>query len=190
MSNALLPMDICRQLLRALKTRYQAARKPRKPGSSNSSYCSAGTIVNRQSGCCMGLSRALTNGVVQPRLVRFMASLIVLWEASERLCGKRLKALLPQFIPAMEKHWHLSRNPALREQAASESQCIVHRSPVERSTYPLRVKSVTGRLTASVKVSRSECSPSISGILRDLWKWILWRAVASISLAPFCGRCL
>ncbi|ECC9721922.1 hypothetical protein NN677_005500 [Salmonella enterica] len=30
MSNALLPVDTCRQLLRALKTRYQAASKTEK----------------------------------------------------------------------------------------------------------------------------------------------------------------
>ncbi|ECI4647523.1 hypothetical protein DQY68_25605 [Salmonella enterica subsp. salamae] len=43
-------------------------------------------------------------------------ALIVLWEASDRLCSKRLKALLLQLIPAMEKHGHLSLNPALRGQ--------------------------------------------------------------------------
>ena len=31
-------------------------------------------------------------------------ALIVLWEASDRLCGKRLKALVPLLIDAMERH--------------------------------------------------------------------------------------
>ncbi|MFC2254534.1 hypothetical protein ACETRX_33325 [Labrys portucalensis] len=32
------------------------------------------------------------------------AALIVLWEASDRVCGKRLKALLPLLLPALERN--------------------------------------------------------------------------------------
>ena len=34
-------------------------------------------------------------------------ALIVLWEASDRVCGKRLKALLPILLPALERNGHL-----------------------------------------------------------------------------------
>ena len=34
--------------------------------------------------------------------------LVVLWEASDRVCGKRLKALLPTLVPALERHGHVS----------------------------------------------------------------------------------
>ena len=34
-------------------------------------------------------------------------TLVVLWEAADRICGKRLKALLPTLIAAMERHGHL-----------------------------------------------------------------------------------
>src|SRR4051812_29321823 len=30
--------------------------------------------------------------------------LVVLWEAADRICGKRLKEILPGLIPAMERH--------------------------------------------------------------------------------------
>ena len=33
-------------------------------------------------------------------------ALVVLWEASVRVCGKRLKALLPVLVPALEAHGH------------------------------------------------------------------------------------
>ena len=33
------------------------------------------------------------------------AALIVLWEASDRVCGKRLKPLIPLLIEAMEQVW-------------------------------------------------------------------------------------
>jgi len=38
-------------------------------------------------------------------------ALIVLWEASDRVCGKRLKALAPILVDAMERHGHLHLAP-------------------------------------------------------------------------------
>ena len=34
-------------------------------------------------------------------------ALVVLWEASDRNCGKRLKALMPTLVAAMARHGHL-----------------------------------------------------------------------------------
>ena len=34
-------------------------------------------------------------------------SLIVLWEAADRICGKRLKPLIPLLVETMERHGHL-----------------------------------------------------------------------------------
>ena len=41
-------------------------------------------------------------------------ALIVLWEASDRVCGKRLRPLLPLLIEAMERHGHLQLAPDVR----------------------------------------------------------------------------
>ena len=38
------------------------------------------------------------------------AALVPLWEASDRLCGKRLKALLPLLVESLEHHGHLILN--------------------------------------------------------------------------------
>src|SRR4051795_10424203 len=48
-------------------------------------------------------------------------TLIVLWEASDRVCGKRLRALLPVLIAAMERHGHLQLAPAVRERLLAMS---------------------------------------------------------------------
>ena len=34
-------------------------------------------------------------------------ALIVTWEAADRICGKRLKVVLPNLVEAMERHGHL-----------------------------------------------------------------------------------
>ena len=38
-------------------------------------------------------------------------ALIILWEAADRICGKRLKAVLPVFIETMERNGHLDLDP-------------------------------------------------------------------------------
>ena len=41
-------------------------------------------------------------------------ALIVLWEASDRVCGKRLKPLLRILLPSLERHGHLRLDEAIR----------------------------------------------------------------------------
>ena len=58
-------------------------------------------------------------------------ALVVLWEASDRVCGKRLKALLPVLVPALELHGHLCLDPAVREQLMAVSAATIDRRLVE-----------------------------------------------------------
>ena len=41
-------------------------------------------------------------------------ALVVLWEASDRVCGKRLRALAPILVEAMERHGHPRLAPEVR----------------------------------------------------------------------------
>ncbi len=43
-------------------------------------------------------------------------ALTMLWEAADRVCAKRLKALLPMLVDAMERHGHLDLDPAISGQ--------------------------------------------------------------------------
>jgi hypothetical protein len=54
-------------------------------------------------------------------------ALIVLWEASDRICGKRLKPLLFVLLPALERHGHISLDPAVREQLLTVSASTIDR---------------------------------------------------------------
>jgi len=55
------------------------------------------------------------------------AALIVLWEASDRVCGKRLKALLPILLPALERNGHLKLDEAIRPKVLSMSASTIDR---------------------------------------------------------------
>jgi hypothetical protein len=36
--------------------------------------------------------------------------LTALWEASDRVCGKRLKVMIPTLLPALEQHGRVAAN--------------------------------------------------------------------------------
>ena len=54
-------------------------------------------------------------------------AVIVVWEASDRICGKWLKAALPNFVDSMERHGHLSLDPVVREHLLSASAATLDR---------------------------------------------------------------
>lgn len=54
-------------------------------------------------------------------------ALVVVWEASNRLCGKRLKPLLPVLVPALEKYGHLSLDEAVRSRVLVVSAATIDR---------------------------------------------------------------
>ncbi|MGY3079515.1 hypothetical protein ACVWZZ_005923 [Bradyrhizobium sp. LM6.10] len=51
--------------------------------------------------------------------------LALLWEASDRICGKRLKALMPALIAAMERHGHLVLTPEIRDKLLAMSAATI-----------------------------------------------------------------
>ena len=55
-------------------------------------------------------------------------ALVVLWEASDRICGKRLKALMPTLVEAMERHGHLKLGPEIRAGLLAMSAATIDRS--------------------------------------------------------------
>ena len=52
-------------------------------------------------------------------------ALIVFWEASDRICGKRLKPLLPILLPALEGHGHVKLDPTVRAQLLAVSAATI-----------------------------------------------------------------
>jgi Integrase core domain len=66
---------------------------------------------------------------VRPRLYdeATRQALIVLWEASDRVCGKRLKPLLTVLLPAMERHGHLHLDHAIRPKLLAMSASTIDR---------------------------------------------------------------
>jgi hypothetical protein len=55
-------------------------------------------------------------------------ALIVIWEASDRICGKRLRPLVPVLVEAMERHGHLRLAPEVRISLLAMSAATIDRS--------------------------------------------------------------
>ena len=60
-------------------------------------------------------------------------ALVVVWEASDRICGKRLKAALPSMVQSLERHGHRDLDPDVRERLFSASA-----STMDRLLRPVR----------------------------------------------------
>jgi hypothetical protein len=54
-------------------------------------------------------------------------AIIVLWEAADRICGKRLKAVLPSLVAALERQKHLTLDPKVRELVLAVSPATIDR---------------------------------------------------------------
>ncbi|MDT8405574.1 ISNCY family transposase [Sulfuriflexus sp.] len=65
-------------------------------------------------------------------------ALIVMWEASDRVCGKRLKALLPILLPALERHGHLQLDSMVHDKLMSMSAATIDRRLRETRLGSLR----------------------------------------------------
>ncbi len=130
-----------RELLAALRGRYRRAGKPGKSKildefvsltGYNRSYAtrllgsssSGGTVPRARS------SRRIYDAAVKE-------SLIVLWEASDRICSKRLQAILPNLIDALTAPRTPAAGPKRRQQAPG-NQPGVDRSGAQTSPQDRR----------------------------------------------------
>lgn len=79
-------------------------------------------------------------------------ALILLWEASDRICGKRLKAMVPTLVAAMERHGHLSLAPEVRT-----ALLAISAATIDRALRPVREQAGgrTRRRSAPSAIRRS-----------------------------------
>ncbi len=97
-------------------------------------------------------------------------AVIVVWEASDRICGKRLKAALPNLVNSMERHAHLGLDAVVREQLLAASAATL-----DRLLKPIRPTAGSRRRRKRKSHTwggRSRCAPTTTGIGRRpaFWK--------------------
>ena len=81
-------------------------------------------------------------------------ALILVWEAADRICGKRLKAIIPDLLTAMEKHGHLKLEGEVRRRVESASAATIDRllRSVRKSAGSRRRKRPGKKMTREIPV--------------------------------------
>ena len=97
-------------------------------------------------------------------------AIVVLWEASDRICGKRLKALMPTLVEAMERHGHLRLGAEIRAAVLAMSAATIDRSlrevrePGKRQEAPSTA--AHRRFAAAFRCALSRTGTTAAGVRR------------------------
>ena len=134
-----------RELVRAVAGRYQLAAKDQKARILDEFVAVTG---HHRKHSIRILNTTATSTVLTraPRLRLYDAAvgeaLVVLWEASDRVCSKRLKPLLPVLVAALERHGHLRLDAIVRAKLLSASAATIDRllAVPRRSADPKRAR--------------------------------------------------
>ena len=110
-------------------------------------------------------------------------AVILTWEASDRICGKRLKAALPHLVESLQRHGHLDLEPEVRKRSLA-----VNAATSDRLLKPV-MATVAGRSKRRRNprpVGTFQCGPSPIGMRRHwaTWKLTWWSTTAAPCGAP------
>jgi hypothetical protein len=149
--NASMTAPARRELVEALRQRYAAATNEEK-GRILSEFAFVSGLHRKS---VIRVLNAETNGEAplkragRPRVYdqAVQQALVTLWEASDRICGKRLKALLPILLGALEKHGHMAvdydvKTALLKLSAATMDRLLAPTRSVALGKRKRRVPSV------------------------------------------------
>lgn len=128
-----------RELLVATAKRYQVASKPEKKAILDE--FTAATGYHRKYALTLLKNDQRESQAKQPHRRKkprqytpeAQAALVLIWEATSRICAKRLVPFLPEMITAMERYGHLSLAPEVRAQLLTISSATV-----DRLLFPIR----------------------------------------------------
>ncbi len=145
---------IRRELVRAVADRYRSSTRPEKARILDEFVALSGyhrkhaiRVLKAGEDTVSGASLR-TRTCLYDEAVR--QALVVLWEASDRVCGKRLKPLLPLLVPSLERHGHLHLDATVREKVLRAGA-----STIDRLLCPARsVGKANGRRRGQVPAIR------------------------------------
>lgn len=94
------------ELVDAVRERYVRGGRAEKARILDEFVAVSGFNRKHRCGCCGRARLRLfqARGPIAAFMTVVREALIVIWEASDRICGKRLKALVPILVEAMERH--------------------------------------------------------------------------------------
>jgi hypothetical protein len=168
------------QLARSLRRRYQAASSRAKKQILNEFIAVSGYhpkyavhLLNAADSTAPVRSRRVRSTIYDDAAKQ---ALIVLWEASDRVCGKRLKPLLGILVPALERHGHLKLDEVIRTKVLAMSAATIDRllRGPRNATRTRKLRRVTPEIRRRIAVRTLPIGTSRHPAA---WKWI-WSRTA------------
>jgi hypothetical protein len=82
------------------------------------------------------------------------SALVGLWEAADRICGKRLKAGIPTLLAALERHGHLRLETDVRKSLLAISAATIDRllTPVRKGAGMRRKRHTVKKITKEIPI--------------------------------------
>lgn len=141
-------MEARRELIEALGDRYRKSERAEKKRILDEFVKLAGyhrkhaIRVLRSEGRFKVTASGMASRVYDEAVI---TALTLIWEAADRICGKRLKAVLATFVESMERNGHLRLDSAVRDRLLKMSAATI-----DRVLRPVRALAKQGRRKVSV----------------------------------------
>jgi hypothetical protein len=120
-----------RELVAAIRVRYQTAARAEKHKILDEFVAVTGYHRKHAVRILSGGTAGTEQATPVRRPCRYdeavREALVPLWEASDRICGKRLKPLIPILVSSMECHGHLRLDAPVRERLLAASAATIDR---------------------------------------------------------------
>lgn len=95
-------------------------------------------------------------------------AIIVIWEAADRICSKRLKVIIPRYLKSLEDHGHLQLDPDVKEKVLSISPASMDRllGSIRESAGSKRKRKQSKKISKSIKIkTRKDWDDTVPGYL-------------------------
>jgi hypothetical protein len=129
--SAAVEMQAKAELVDSIRSRYYAARKRDKSRILDKFVAITGhqrkyalRVLAESQAFAPASSESLGRKIYDGAVKEVLATL---WESSDRLCGKRLKVILPELLKSMESHGHMNLDDSLRALVLSVSAATIDR---------------------------------------------------------------
>ncbi|MEO8663326.1 MAG: transposase [Bryobacteraceae bacterium] len=118
-----------RELIQAIGERYHSSSRPEKKTILDEFLQVTGYHRKHAIRALKRPSGRKTKGAARPRIYdeAVRSALTILWEAADRICGKRLKEAIPTLVDAMERYGHLQLDTEVRRSVLAVSAATMDR---------------------------------------------------------------